>query len=163
MGLRIVILKLLLHRPGDSESIKQGVHLTKLFQSFKHSYIPISIFHLQTIIKEHVNMLIKDLRENKMWLKFANNGPLTRYVKLWVAHAPGMPGTFSPPPTSKETSGMHHGTCVTHVPWCMSGSLTNGGGENVPGIPGACATRNFTYLARGPCCHLASVLQCTTW
>ena len=23
--------------------------------------------------------------------------------------------------------GMHHGTCVTHVPWCMSGSLTCGG------------------------------------
>ena len=22
--------------------------------------------------------------------------------------------------------GMHHGTCVTHVPWCMSGSLTRG-------------------------------------
>ena len=35
--------------------------------------------------------------------------------------------------------GMHHGTCVTHVPWCMSGSLTRGGGENVPVIPGACA------------------------
>ena len=34
---------------------------------------------------------------------------------------------------------MHHGTCVTHVPWCMSGSLTYGGEENVPGIPGACA------------------------
>ena len=46
--------------------------------------------------------------------------------------------------------GMHHGTCVTHVPWCMSGSLTCGGGENVPGIPGACATRNFTFLSRGP-------------
>ena len=46
--------------------------------------------------------------------------------------------------------GMHHGTCVKHVPWCMSGSLTNGGGENVPGIPGACATRNFAYLVRGP-------------
>ena len=46
---------------------------------------------------------------------------------------------------------MHHGTCVTHVQWCMSGSLTHGGGENVPGIPGACATHNFTYLARGPC------------
>ena len=45
---------------------------------------------------------------------------------------------------------VHHGTCVTHVPWCMSGSLTRGGGENVPGIPGACATSNFTYLARGP-------------
>ena len=35
--------------------------------------------------------------------------------------------------------GMHHGTCVTHVPWCMPGSLTCGDGENVPGIPGACA------------------------
>ena len=46
--------------------------------------------------------------------------------------------------------GMHHGTCLTHVPWCNSGSLTRGGGENVPGIPGACATHNFTYLARGP-------------
>ena len=46
---------------------------------------------------------------------------------------------------------MHHGTCVTHVPWCMSGSLTRSGGENVPGIPGACATRTFTYLVRGPC------------
>ena len=34
--------------------------------------------------------------------------------------------------------GMHHGTCMTHVPWCMSGSLTCGDGENVPGIPGAC-------------------------
>ena len=34
--------------------------------------------------------------------------------------------------------GMHHGTCVTHVPWCMSGSLTCDDGENVPGIPGAC-------------------------
>ena len=45
---------------------------------------------------------------------------------------------------------MHHGTCVTHVPWCMSGSLTGGGGENVPGIPGACTTRNFAYLVRSP-------------
>ena len=35
-------------------------------------------------------------------------------------------------------ASMHHGTCVTHVPWFMSGSLTSGGGENVPGIPGAC-------------------------
>ena len=40
--------------------------------------------------------------------------------------------------------GMHHGTCITHVPWCMSGSLTRGGGENVPGIPGACATNSVS-------------------
>ena len=47
---------------------------------------------------------------------------------------------------------MHHGTCVTHVSWYMSGSLTCSDGANVPGIPGACATRNFTYLESGPCC-----------
>ena len=66
-------------------------------------------------------------------------------------------------------SNMHHGTCVTHVPWCMSGSLTCGG-ENVPGIPGACATRNFMYLAGGQCdCPSTneatpkSVGKLTTW
>ena len=46
--------------------------------------------------------------------------------------------------------GKHHGSCVTHVPWCTSGSLTCSGGKNVLGIPGACATRNYTYLTRGP-------------
>ena len=35
---------------------------------------------------------------------------------------------------------MNHGTCVTHMLWCMSGSLPRGDGENVPGIHGACAT-----------------------
>ena len=33
-----------------------------------------------------------------------SHGPLTRYVKLRVTHVPGMPGTFSPPPTSKGTA-----------------------------------------------------------
>ena len=52
-------------------------------------------------------------------------GSLTRYVKLWVAHAPGMPGTFSPPPQVNDP-GMHHGKCLMHVPWCIPGSLTSG-------------------------------------
>ena len=51
--------------------------------------------------------------------------PLTWYIKLRVAHAPGIPGTFSPPPRISDPH-MHHGTCVTHVPWCMPGSLTSG-------------------------------------
>ena len=42
----------------------------------------------------------------RLW--FANlllgHGPLTRYGKLWFAHAPGILGTFSPPPTLKETA-----------------------------------------------------------
>ena len=53
------------------------------------------------------------------------HGPLARYTKLRVAHAMGMPGTFSPRPRVWDPY-MHHGTCVTHVPWCMSGSLTSG-------------------------------------
>ena len=50
-------------------------------------------------------------------------GPLARYVKLRVVHAPRMPGTFSPPPWVSDPY-MHHGTCVTHVPWCVPRSLT---------------------------------------
>ena len=42
--------------------------------------------------------------------------------------------------------GMHHGTCVIHV-----GIAVTRWRGNVSGIAGACATRNFTYLARGPC------------
>ena len=87
-----------------------------------------------------------------VWHSF--HGPLTRYVKLRVAHASGMPGTFSPPPRVSDPD-VHHGMCVTHMPWCMPGSLTRGflwsrwRGTNFPGIPGACTTRNFTYLVRG--------------
>ena len=62
-------------------------------------------------------------------------GPLTSYAKLRVAHALGNAGNAFP---------------ATDVPWYMSGSLIGGFGENVPGIPGACTTRNFTYLVRSP-------------
>ena len=156
-----------------------------------------------------------------------------QYVIMRLAHAPGILGTLSPTPRASDPD-IHHGTCVTHVPWCMSGSLTSGflwsrwrgnrsrlsrcmrnpqfyvcgkrpmgflpdtqncglcmcrerfphhrglaiptcitardwrtcrdacrdrqpavsfevgGGENVPGIPGAYANRNFAYLIRGP-------------
>ena len=56
---------------------------------------------------------------------FMKNGPLARYVNSRVAHAPGMLETYSPPPWASDLD-MHHDTCVTHVPWCMSGSLTSG-------------------------------------
>ena len=53
------------------------------------------------------------------------NGPLARYVKLRVAHALGVPGTFSRPLRVSDPD-IHQGTCTTHVPWCMSGSPTSG-------------------------------------
>ena len=44
-------------------------------------------------------------------------------------------------------------TCIT-TRACRDRSLTVSfevsGGEDIPGIPGACVTRNFTYLVRGP-------------
>ena len=47
--------------------------------------------------------------------------------------------------------GMHHGTCVTHVPWRMSWSRTRGGGLNVPGIPGACAPTIYRIWQEAHC------------
>ena len=60
------------------------------------------------------------------WIVFLlYNGTLARCVKFRVAHAPGIPGTFSPPPRVSDPD-MHHSTCATHVPWCMPGSLASG-------------------------------------
>ena len=85
------------------------------------------------------------------------HGPISRYVKLRVAHAPGMPGTFP------HHRGLAIPTCITARAWrtcrdaCRDRRLAvsvedgHGGGENFPGIPGPCATPNFTYLVRGPC------------
>ena len=52
------------------------------------------------------------------------NEPLTRYAKLRVLHAPGMPGMFSPR-SGVSDPAMHHGKCVTQVPCCMPESLTS--------------------------------------
>ena len=52
------------------------------------------------------------------------HGPLARYVKLRVADALGVLGTFALPPRIKDPD-MHHGTCVTHVPSYMPGSLNS--------------------------------------
>ena len=51
-------------------------------------------------------------------------------------------------PTSREAASWR-----SQHTWWMLGSVTRDGGEKVPGIPGACASRNFTYLAKGPWKH----------
>ena len=81
------------------------------------------------------------------------HGPLARYVKLRIAHAPGMPGSFSPPPRVSDP-GMHHGMCVTHMPWCMLGSLTSGSlwswwYGNCSRHSRRMRSPQFTYLVRG--------------
>ena len=66
-----------------------------------------------------------------------------------------MSETLSPP---LRVSGpdMHHGTCVTHVPWCMSGSLTSFFslqsvvGNTFLALPAHAQPAIFSYLVRGP-------------
>ena len=68
------------------------------------------------------------------------------------------------PRECRERFPYHRGlatpTCITARAWrtCrdawrdryLMASFEVGGGENDPGIPGACTTRNFMYLVRGP-------------
>ena len=42
--------------------------------------------------------------ENALVWRSRAHGPLTRYVKLRVVHAPGMPGTISQQPTWNEAA-----------------------------------------------------------
>ena len=54
--------------------------------------------------------------------------PITRYVKLWVALVPIMPGTFSPPPISKETASLwslHASRHVRHARAMMRAGIAN--------------------------------------
>ena len=113
-----------------------------------HRLIKIKDSSTKTYSYDDINIGKREYHRSIL-LNHCTYGTLARYAKLWVAHAPGMPGTFFPPPRISDPD-MHHGTCVTHVPWCMPGSLTSGflwsrrRGEMFP------ATCNFTYLVRGP-------------
>ena len=48
-------------------------------------------------------------------LRWPHHGPLARYLILRVAHAPGMPGTFSPPPTSRVIASYRSRRASRHV------------------------------------------------
>ena len=78
-----------------------------------HGYGPI-YFHMKFVFHSH--------RIYEWW--FDSNGPLTGYIKLRVAHAPGMPEIFSPTLRVNDPD-MRRGTCMTHVPRCMPGSLNS--------------------------------------
>ena len=54
---------------------------------------------------------------------------------------------FFPPPRWKETTSWRSQHASRHV-------------RHVPGIPGACATHNFTYLVRSPCRIFSDIEIC---
>ena len=94
--------------------------------------------------------------------KRSRDGPFTRYVELRVAHAPGMPGTFSPPLTSKETASWRSQYASRHVHDARAVMhFVIAGGEYVLGIPVACpaAILRIRQEAR---VHIAIVNRCIT-
>ena len=59
----------------------------------------------------------EELHDRKLLIPLLIHGPLTRYVKLQVAHAPGMPGTFSPAADFKGNRKLAIPTCITARAW----------------------------------------------
>ena len=77
-------------------------------------------------ISSHSNTKATSLRQaNSPWIKsyyipsqiLPPYGPLTRCVKLQVAHAPGMPGTFSPAADFKGNRKLAIPACITARAW----------------------------------------------
>ena len=85
------------------------------------SWTPVSPFPL-FVVTEPSGMLSVPTEGSHMG--YRENVSLDRYVEWRVAHAPVMPGTFSPPPTSNETASkrsrhasrhMLHARALMHV------------------------------------------------
>ena len=80
-----------------------------------------------------------------------------RHAKPGVAHAPGMPGTFPrhrglaiPSCITARASRTCRDACRDHL---LSVFFEVCGGENVPTITDACATRNFYVSGKRPIFH----------
>ena len=84
---------------------------TSLF-SVMHSWIANYLILKLQNLQNHGAVIWAHL---KIVMIFSLHGPPIRYVKLRVAHAPGMPGRFSPPPTSEETAGQRSKRVSGHV------------------------------------------------
>ena len=58
------------------------------------------------------------------WHTHALSWASSQIRKLSCCACTGIAGNFSPSPWVND-SEMYHGTCVKHVSWCMTGSLTS--------------------------------------
>ena len=118
--------------PVSTLSRKVMSVLSIIIFSYKSSYLWIGHGIVSKLLKTWTiygtrtseTIIMMSVGRSILGLPQRHNGPLTRFAKLRVAHAPGMPRMFSPPPRVSN-SNMHHGTCVTHVPRCIPGSLTS--------------------------------------
>ena len=108
--------------PGNSFSLCHiPVHILVIFNwgSFSvSSRMTLDKLQYITLMREdvvkHLSCWTLKTRERPWW-SHCRHGPLTRYAKSRVAHTAGMPGTFSPPPTSKETASQRSRHASRHV------------------------------------------------
>ena len=88
-------------------------------------------------------------------LHIKSHGPLARYVKLWVAHALGMPSIFSSllrvidPDVHHSMSDEAHAVIACCDRWLAISYEVRGGG-NFASIPGTCATHKFYVSGKKP-------------
>ena len=101
-----------INSPVFTEIHRMYTHINDYFQWMMERIL---IFNLMV----YILVMLQEQYHSRSW-----HGPLSRYVKLRVAHAPGNSGTFSPSSRVSDPD-MHHDTCVTHLPGCMPGSLTS--------------------------------------
>ena len=87
--------------------------------------MPVDGYNVYNCLNDILSSLSRCLLIKRVRLHNFIYGPFARYLTKRVAHAPRMPGTFSPPPRVIDPN-RYHGTCVIHVPWCIPGSITSG-------------------------------------
>ena len=97
---------------GGENKIDKAIFVKDLCEKVKWRLLPShSIGHIGLISSNNMPPIITECGTvitrstcSKCWRKHRRLWALTRYVKLWVVHAPGTPETFSLSPTSKETA-----------------------------------------------------------
>ena len=127
---RVAKLKCMKHALGISVKIYDNVinycgFLGQYFpyhSGFLYCHSAYDCYRAHAIITMNMGRWMRKLRKQHDTSRVHNSwdvlymGLLPHVHKFRVAHAPGMPGTFSPPPRVSDPD-MHHSTCVTHVLW----------------------------------------------
>ena len=85
--------------------------------------------------------------------------PLTRFVKLWLRMCRECRERYPHQRLLRKPlvsdPGIHHGTCVTHVPWCMSGLQTRGGRGKRSRHSRRMCNQQFYVSGKRPMCGVA--------
>ena len=124
--LRKIVIKFLTR---NLKACARDSHFILLF-IFYHALLGFEIVRFSISLWEHVigtviydspsasEEILKDLNQCISWAS-------CQIHKIASCACTGNAGNVSPPPRVSDPD-MHHGTCVTHGPWCMPRSLTRG-------------------------------------